>query len=31
MTEPGKYGDGNGLYLVVGPNGSKRWEQRLTI
>lgn len=31
VAEPGKYGDGNGLYLVVGPNGSKRWEQRLTI
>ncbi len=31
VSEPGKYGDGNGLYLVVGPNGAKRWEQRLTI
>lgn len=28
---PGKYGDGNGLYLVVSPTGAKRWEQRLTI
>jgi integrase len=31
VAEPGKYGDGHGLYLIVGPNGSKRWEQRLTI
>ena len=30
-ASPGKYGDGNGLYLVVEPSGAKRWEQRLTI
>lgn len=23
--DPGKYGDGAGLYLVVDPNGSRRW------
>lgn len=23
--EPGKYGDGDGLYLVVDPGGSRRW------
>ena len=28
---PGKYSDGLGLYLIVEPAGSKRWEQRLTI
>ena len=31
VYEPGKYGDGNGLYLIVSPSGAKRWEQRLTI
>lgn len=31
VKEPGKYGDGNGLYLVVSGTGAKRWEQRLTI
>lgn len=25
VKEPGRYGDGDGLYLVVDPNGSKRW------
>lgn len=29
--EPGKYYDGNGLFLRVEPTGSKRWVQRLTI
>ena len=28
---PGKYGDGNGLMLVVEPSGSKRWVQRVVI
>ena len=28
---PGRYADGNGLYLVVEPTGNKRWIQRLTI
>ena len=30
-NKPGKYSDGLGLYLIVEPTGSKRWEQRLTI
>lgn len=30
-TEPGRYADGNGLYLVVDPSGNKRWLLRLTI
>ena len=28
LSEPGRYGDGNGLYLVVSPAGSKSWIQR---
>ena len=31
LKQPGKYADGNGLYLVVDPSGNKRWQQRLTI
>jgi integrase len=31
VREPGKYYDGNGLFLRVEPTGSKRWVQRLTI
>jgi hypothetical protein len=30
-ASPGKYGDGNGIYLIVEPSGTKRWEQRFTI
>ena len=30
-NKSGKYSDGLGLYLIVEPTGSKRWEQRLTI
>ena len=30
-NKPGKHSDGLGLYLIVEPTGSKRWEQRLTI
>ncbi len=30
-SEPGRYGDGNGLYLVVSPAGSKSWIQRVQI
>ena len=30
-NKPGKYSDGLGLYLIVEPTGSNRWEQRLTI
>lgn len=28
---PGRYGDGNGLYLLVDPTGSKRWLLRVVI
>ena len=31
IREPGKYYDGNGLFLRVEKTGSKRWVQRLTI
>ncbi|MEI4262246.1 tyrosine-type recombinase/integrase [Roseovarius sp. D0-M9] len=31
VSQPGKYADGHGLYLLVQPNGSKQWIQRLTI
>ena len=29
--KPGKYCDGNGLYLVVDPSGAKRWLLRTVI
>jgi hypothetical protein len=28
---PGRYADGNGLYLVVSPSGAKRWILRIVI
>ncbi|MET4636556.1 tyrosine-type recombinase/integrase [Kaistia defluvii] len=31
VQEPGKYFDGQGLYLRVEPNGSRFWVQRITI
>ena len=31
ISEPGRYGDGNGLYLVVSPAGTKSWIQRVQI
>ena len=31
LTEPGRYTDGNCLYLVVTPTGAKQWVARLTI
>ncbi|MCR9111652.1 MAG: Arm DNA-binding domain-containing protein [Rhodobacteraceae bacterium] len=31
VVEPGRYADGNGLFLMVQPSGSKSWVQRLTI
>lgn len=31
QTTPGRYSDGNGLYLIVDPSGAKRWLQRLSI
>jgi hypothetical protein len=30
-TKPGRYADGNGLYLVVEPSGAKRWLLRLVV
>lgn len=31
VKKPGKYADGNGLYLVVDPSGAKRWMLRTVI
>lgn len=31
ISEPGRYPDGNGLYLVVDPSGAKRWMLRTMI
>ena len=31
LTVPGRYADGNGLYLVVDPSGAKRWLLRTVI
>ena len=31
LSKPGRYGDGNGLYLVVDPSGAKRWMLRTVI
>ncbi|MGB0499279.1 MAG: tyrosine-type recombinase/integrase [Rubricella sp.] len=31
VTEPGKYFDGQGLFLRVAKNGAKQWVQRITI
>ena len=31
VSAPGRYCDGNGLYLRVDPSGARRWEQRLVI
>ena len=28
ITAPGRYSDGNGLYLLVAPAGTKSWVQR---
>ena len=30
-TKPGRYADGNGLYLVVDPSGAKRWVLRTVV
>ena len=30
-SEPGRYSDGVGLYLLISPGGSKSWTQRLRI
>src|SRR5881396_185905 len=31
IVKPGRYADGNGLYLVVDPSGAKRWILRTLI
>ena len=31
LSEPGRYSDGNGLYLVVGPKGNKKWVLRTMV
>ena len=30
-TAPGRYGDGNGLYLLISPGGTKSWIHRVQI
>ncbi|WP_297845303.1 site-specific integrase [Pseudomonas sp.] len=29
--DPGRYADGNGLYLIVDPSGAKRWVLRINV
>ena len=31
VAKPGRYCDGNGLYLQVDPSGARRWVQRLRV
>ena len=31
ISKPGRYGDGNGLYLVLAPSGTKNWVQRVRL
>jgi integrase len=31
LTKPGRYSDGNGLYLVVSPTGNKKWILRTVV
>jgi integrase len=31
LKDPGRYADGNGLYLVVDPSGAKRWVLRTIV
>ena len=31
LSEPGRHGDGDGLYLYVAPSGTKSWVQRIVI
>ena len=31
LSEPGRHGDGDGLYLNVAPSGSKSWVQRIVV
>ena len=31
LSKPGRYADGNGLYLMVEPSGAKRWVLRTVV
>src|SRR5687767_6016585 len=31
LSRPGRYADGNGLYLIVDPSGAKRWVLRTIV
>ena len=31
LSKPGKYADGNNLYLHIDPSGARRWILRLTV
>src|SRR5687767_2808008 len=31
VDKPGRYADGNGLYLIVDPSGAKRWTLRTVV
>ena len=31
VSKPGRYGDGNGLYLIVDKSGAKRWMLRTVV
>ena len=31
LSQPGRYTDGNGLYLVVDPSGARRWVLRVVV
>ena len=31
ISKPGRYGDGNGLYLLIAPSGTKNWIQRVRL
>jgi integrase len=31
LKEPGRYADGNGVYLIVEPSGAKRWMLRIMV
>lgn len=31
LSAPGKYGDGDNLWLIIGSTGRKRWEYRYTV
>jgi hypothetical protein len=31
VKQPGRYGDGAGLYLIVDPSGASRWSLRVMV